>query len=479
VRFLGDTTTIAWVIAGQNQHVPRTQPRHVTGIAYPRKPIIVSGTLVDKSGRTLSGQTGEAFLASIQHAEPLMVGLNCALGAEEMRPFLQRISNACPTYVHAYPNAGLPNAFGGYDETPESMAIKAKEFAEAGMLNMVGGCCGTTPDHIKAIAAAVGSVAPRQLHNASPYLTLSGLEPLNFTPQLNFCNVGERCNVTGSRVFARLIKDDKFSECLEVARQQVQNGAQVLDINLDEGMLDSVAVMRRFINLLASEPDISVVPLMIDSSKFEVILSGLECTQGKCIVNSISLKEGEEEFIRKGKLVRSYGAAVVVMAFDEEGQAVTKDRKVEICQRAHDILTQKCGFPPQDIIFDPNILTIATGMEEHNDYAVAFIDAVREIKARMPLVHCSGGVSNLSFSFRGNEPLRAAMHSVFLYHAIKAGLDMGIVNAGQITIYDDIDKNLLKLLEVFLPDRCFEVSQLFFGCAFSLALTFASWSFPS
>jgi 5-methyltetrahydrofolate--homocysteine methyltransferase len=419
-----------------------------------KMPVMVSGTIVDLSGRTLSGQTSEAFLASVSHAAPFSVGLNCALGAQQMRPFIQRISTgATGAYVSCYPNAGLPNALGEYDQSPETMAELVKDFAVSGFINMVGGCCGTGPAHIAAIAKAMENVQPRQRPTPDSHMVISGLEPLVFTKELNFVNVGERCNVTGSRRFARLIKENQYEEAMAVALDQVRAGAQVLDLNFDEGMLDSKVAMRKFLCLIASDPEISKVPVMVDSSNFDVIVEGLKATQGKCIVNSISLKEGEADFIKKATLVHKFGAAVVVMAFDEEGQAVTKDRKVDICERAYKILTERVGFSGQDIIFDPNILTIGTGIEEHNTYAIEFIEAAREMKKRMPLCKISGGVSNLSFSFRGNEVLREAMHSAFLYHAIKAGMDMGIVNAGALPIYDDIPKDLLELVEDAIFNR--------------------------
>lgn len=419
---------------------------------YGDVPIIISGTIIDKTGRTMSGQTTEAFVTSIAHCNPLAIGLNCALGAEDMRPFIKRISEFCSCYVSCYPNAGLPNPLGEYDQTPEQMAEYIKEFALSGFINIAGGCCGSRPAHIKAIAEAMVNIPPRQLKEPHDYLILSGLETLNFTKDLNFVNIGERCNVTGSRRFANLIKNNKYDEALNVALDQVQSGAQVLDINFDEGMLDSIQAMRKFLCLIASDPEISKVPVMIDSSKFEVIVEGLKWTQGKCIVNSISLKDGEEDFIKKAKIVRKFGASVVVMAFDEEGQAVTEDRKVEICHRSYKILTG-LGFKPYEIIFDPNILTIATGLEEHNEYAIHFLNAIKRIKEIMPLCKISGGVSNLSFSFRGNEPIRQAMHSVFLYHAIQNGMDMGIVNAGALPIYSDIPKDLLDLCEDCIFNR--------------------------
>ncbi|PRP86188.1 cobalamin-dependent methionine synthase [Planoprotostelium fungivorum] len=416
-------------------------------------PVFVSGTIVDKSGRTLSGQVGEAFFNSISHANIFCVGLNCALGANEMRPFAKRLSQVADVFVHCYPNAGLPNTFGGYDETPEVMAGQLKEFAESQLFNLVGGCCGTTPKHIRQIALAVQGVKPRQIPKMTPTLILSGLEPLVFTPELNFVNVGERCNVTGSRRFAKLILENKYEDALSVARQQVEAGAQIIDVNMDEGMLDSKKAISKFLRLIASEPDISRVPIMIDSSNFEVIVEGLKVVQGKCIVNSISLKEGEADFLKKARLIQQFGAAVVVMAFDEEGQATDRDRKFEICKRSYDILTQQLNFPPQDIIFDPNILTIATGIEEHAEYAIHFIDSIKLIKKHLPYARVSGGVSNLSFSFRGQEALREAMHSIFLYHAIKVGMDMGIVNAGALPIYDDIPKDLLTVIEDAIFNR--------------------------
>jgi len=420
------------------------------GKAYP---VMVSGTITDASGRTLSGQTVEAFYISIQHADLFSVGLNCALGAAEMRPYLKTLSEIANCFISAHPNAGLPNEMGEYDQTGAEMGVLISDFAQNGFLNIVGGCCGTNPEHIAEIARVAAQHSPRQIPVFDTvYTTYSGLEPQIIRENIRFVNVGERTNVTGSKQFARLIKNGNFEEALVVARQQVEGGAQVIDINMDEGMLDSKAAMVKFLNLVASEPDIAKLPIMIDSSKFEVIEAGLQCVQGKSIVNSISLKEGEEAFIRHAKLVRRYGAAMVVMAFDEKGQADTYDRKVEICQRAYDILTS-IGIPPQDIIFDPNIFAIGTGIEEHNNYAVDFIEAAREIKKRMPLVKISGGVSNLSFSFRGNDAIREAMHSVFLYHAIQAGMDMGIVNAGMIEIYENIQPELLERLEDLIFNR--------------------------
>lgn len=422
---------------------------------YERVPIFVSGTIVDKSGRTLSGQTTEGFVISVQHANPVCLGLNCALGADDMRPFIESIGLNFSGYVLCYPNAGLPNAFGGYDETPEYTAGKLKSFAEDGLLNIVGGCCGTRPSHIKAIKDAVKDCKPRvpnfTLNNDA--MVLSGLEPKYITPDSIFVNIGERCNVAGSRKFCNLIKNDQFEEALAVAKLQVESGAQVLDINMDEGMLDGEKCMALFCNLIASEPDIARVPLCIDSSKFEVIEAGLKCSQGKCIVNSISLKNGEEDFLDKGKLIQKYGAAVVIMAFDEEGQAADLERKVEICHRSYKLLTEKINFNPNDIIFDPNILTIATGMEEHNEYAIDFIESIKKTKELCPHARFSGGVSNLSFSFRGNGVVRESMHSVFLYHAIKAGLTMAIVNAGAIPPYDEISPELLQLCEDLIFNR--------------------------
>jgi 5-methyltetrahydrofolate--homocysteine methyltransferase len=419
----------------------------------PRPPVMISGTITDLSGRTLSGQTTEAFWNSIAHARPLSVGLNCALGAKQLRPFVYEMARVAQCYVSAHPNAGMPNEFGGYDDTPEYMAGLIREFADSGFLNIVGGCCGTTPAHIAAMAAAVADVNPRARPKLPVRCRLAGLEPLNIGPETRFINVGERTNVTGSARFARLIKEDRYEQALDVARQQVESGAQIIDVNMDEAMLDSQAAMVRFLNLSAAEPSISRVPVMIDSSKWSVIEAGLKCVQGKGIVNSISLKEGETEFVRQAQLVRRYGAAVIVMAFDERGQADTLARKVEICARAYKILTEQVGFPPQDIIFDPNIFAIATGIEEHNNYAVDFINAVRAIKAQLPHALVSGGVSNVSFSFRGNDPVREAIHSVFLYHAIRAGMDMGIVNAGQLGVYEDLERSLRERVEDVVLNR--------------------------
>jgi 5-methyltetrahydrofolate--homocysteine methyltransferase len=418
-----------------------------------RLPVMISGTIVDASGRTLSGQTTEAFWHSVAHARPLSVGLNCALGAVQLRQYVQELSRVAPVFVSAHPNAGLPNEFGQYDDTPEHMATVLREFAEHGMVNFVGGCCGTTPEHIRAIADAVRGLPPRERPQLEPKLRLSGLEPLTIGPDSIFANVGERTNVTGSRKFARLILSGDYEAGLDIARQQVDNGANMIDVNMDEGMLDSAGAMGRFLQLIASEPDISRVPVVIDSSKWSVIEAGLKCIQGKGVVNSISLKEGEEEFVRQATLVRRYGAAVIVMAFDEQGQADTVERKLAICTRCYRILTERVGFPAEDIIFDPNIFAIGTGIEEHNDYAVSYIEATRRIKATLPHVQVSGGVSNVSFSFRGNDPVREAIHAVFLYHAIAAGMDMGIVNAGQLPIYADIPPDLLELVEDVVLNR--------------------------
>lgn len=416
-------------------------------------PVMISGTITDASGRTLSGQTAEAFWNSLSHVQPISIGLNCALGAEQLRQYVEELSNISTSYVSAHPNAGLPNEFGEYDESPEAMAIHIKEWAEAGFLNIIGGCCGTTPAHIKAIAEAVEGVKPRDPVENKHYCRLSGLEPLTITPESLFVNIGERTNVTGSLRFAKLIKEGDYDTALEVARQQVENGAQIIDINMDEGMLDSQDAMVTFLNLVAAEPDISRVPIMIDSSKWEIIEAGLKCIQGKGIVNSISLKEGEAKFIEQAKLVRRYGAAVIVMAFDEDGQADTRERKREICTRSYEILTEKVHFPAEDIIFDPNIFAVATGIDEHNNYAVDFIEATRDIKQSLPHAMISGGVSNVSFSFRGNNPVREAIHAVFLYHTIKAGMDMGIVNAGQLAIYDDLPEELRERVEDVILNR--------------------------
>jgi 5-methyltetrahydrofolate--homocysteine methyltransferase len=418
-----------------------------------RLPLMVSGTITDRSGRTLSGQTPTAFWHSVRHARPFSIGLNCALGAAAMREHLEEISGAADTLVCAYPNAGLPNAFGQYDESPEAMAAEIGRFARDGIVNIVGGCCGSTPDHIRAIAEAVRKVKPRAIPTLEPLMRLSGLEPFTLTSDIPFVNIGERTNVTGSAKFRKLITAGDFAGALAVARDQVANGAQIIDINMDEGLIDSEAAMVEFVNLVASEPDIARVPVMVDSSKFRIIEAGLKRLQGKSLVNSISMKEGEEEFLRQARLVRSYGAAVVVMAFDEQGQADTFERKVGICARAYHLLTEKADFPPEDIVFDPNIFAVATGIEEHNGYGLAYIEATRRIRADLQHVHVSGGVSNLSFSFRGNEPVREAMHAVFLYHAIQAGMDMGIVNAGQLAVYETIDPELRDASEDVVLNR--------------------------
>ncbi|MCU0445999.1 MAG: methionine synthase [Microscillaceae bacterium] len=416
-------------------------------------PIMVSGTITDAAGRTLSGQTIEAFLYSVSHLPLLSVGINCALGADLMRPYIQSLAKNATFPVSAHPNAGLPNEMGEYDQTPEEMANIIEGFLENNFLNIVGGCCGTTPEHIEAIARKAEKYQPRQLPTLPKYAKYSGMEALTVTPEINFVNVGERTNVTGSAKFRKLIKEEKYEEALAIARDQVEGGAQVIDVNMDEGMLDSEQVMVTFLNLIASEPDIAKLPIMIDSSKWSVIEAGLKCVQGKAIVNSISLKEGEEDFIKKAQLIKRYGAATVVMAFDERGQADSYQRRIEICERAYRILVDKVHFPAEDIIFDPNILTVATGIEEHNNYAVDFINATRWIKENLPYAKVSGGVSNISFSFRGNDKIREAMHSAFLYHAIKAGMDMGIVNAGMIEVYDDIPKDMLELIEDVLLNR--------------------------
>ena len=418
-----------------------------------RLPIIISGTITDASGRTLSGQTTEAFWHSVRHAHPLAVGLNCALGPKELRQYVEELSAIADTCISAHPNAGLPNAFGGYDESATSMATQAREWASSGLLNIVGGCCGTTPAHIRAIRDAVEGITPRSIPKIAPACRLSGLEPCTIDSDSLFVNIGERTNVTGSAVFKNLIIEEKYEEALGVARQQVENGAQIIDINMDEALLDSVAVMHRFLNLIAAEPDISRVPVMIDSSRWEVIETGLKCVQGRPVVNSISLKAGEDEFIEQARLCLRYGAAVVVMAFDEQGQGDNVQRKVEICTRAYKILVERVGFSPEDIIFDPNIFAIATGMDEHNDYAIAFIEAARQIRQKLPGSMVSGGLSNVSFSFRGNHTVREAIHAVFLYHAIQAGMNMGIVNAGQLAIYADIPENLRDAVEDVVLNR--------------------------
>jgi len=418
-----------------------------------RIPVMVSGTITDASGRTLAGQTIEAFLNSLTHIDILSIGLNCALGAAEMKPYIEELSHKAPIYVSAHPNAGLPNQFGQYDESPEHMTMYIRDFAERGFVNIIGGCCGTTPEHIKKFNEAVRNVGPRELPPKERTTKLSGLEALNISKESNFINIGERTNVAGSRKFARLILEEKYDDAIEIARQQVENGANIIDVNMDDAMIDAKKAMVKFLNLIMAEPDIAKVPIMIDSSKWEVIEAGLKCLQGKGIVNSISLKEGEEKFLWQAQQIKRYGAAVVVMAFDERGQADTFERKIEICERSYKLLTEKIYFPPEDIIFDPNVLAIGTGIEEHNNYAVDFIKAVRWIKENLPYAKVSGGISNLSFSFRGNDAIREAIHSVFLYHAIKAGLDMGIVNAGQLQVYDTIPKDLLEATEDLVLNR--------------------------
>mgnify|MGYP005833731797 FL=1 len=436
-----------------------------------RVPVMVSVTMTDRSGRTLSGQTLEAFLISIEHADLFSVGINCALGPEMMRPFVEELSQKSPWRTSCHPNAGLPNEFGGYDETPESMARVLGEFAQAGWLNIVGGCCGTTPEHIRAIAEAVSGKPPRRPPPPQPYTRFSGLEPWVLRPENPFTMIGERTNVSGSRAFARLIREGRLEEAVAVARQQVEGGANIIDVNLDDALLDGEAMMPRFLNLLAAEPDVARVPVMIDSSKWPILEAGLKCLQGKGIVNSLSLKEGEAEFIRQARLVRRYGAACVVMMFDEEGQAVTVEHKVRIARRAYRLLTEEVGMPPRDIIFDPNILTVGTGIEEHNRYAVNFIEAVRQIKQLFPEVKTSGGVSNISFAFRSNEAVRRAMHSAFLYHAIRAGLDMAIVNAGQLDVYEDIPAELREHVEDVLLDRRPDATERLIRLAESLQAT--------
>ncbi len=417
-------------------------------------PVMISGTIVDQSGRTLSGQTTEAFWISISHMTNLLsVGLNCALGSEQMRPFIRELSRIATAPVTLYPNAGLPNEFGNYDESPQFMAEQLEIYASEGWLNMVGGCCGTTPEHIAQFAEVAARHRPRTIPDTEPWLRLSGLEPLVVRPETNFVNVGERTNVSGSRKFARLVREETFEEALAVAREQIENGAQIIDVNMDEGLLDSEKVMTTFLNLIMAEPDIARVPVMVDSSKWTVLEAGLKCLQGKAIVNSLSLKEGEHTFLEQARKVRDYGAAVIVMAFDEEGQADTFERRIAICERAYHLLVDHIGFPPQDIIFDPNILTVATGIEEHNNYAVDFIQATRWIKENLPLAKVSGGISNISFSFRGNNPVREAMHAAFMYHAIRAGLDMGIVNAGQLEVYEEIPLALRDRVEDVLFNR--------------------------
>nr|WP_299423282.1 methionine synthase [uncultured Emticicia sp.] len=437
----------------KSSSIPKQTRVDLSAFVQTNIPVMVSGTITDASGRTLSGQTTEAFLTSVSHIDLLSIGLNCALGADLMRPYVQILANEAPFMVSAHPNAGLPNEMGEYDQSPAEMSVIVEDFLQSGFMNIIGGCCGTTPAHIKAIAEVSAKYKPRVIPSFEPIQKVSGLEPLKMTKETNFINVGERCNVTGSKAFARLIREGKYDDALSVARNQAENGAQIIDVNLDEGMIDGVEAMTTFLNLIAAEPDISRLPLMIDSSKWEVIEAGLKCVQGKSIVNSISLKEGEAKFKETAEKVKRYGASTVVMAFDEAGQADSYERRIEICKRAYDILVNEVNFPPQDIIFDPNILTVATGLEEHNNYAVDFINATRWIKENLPYAKVSGGVSNISFSFRGNEPVREAMHTIFLYHAIKAGMDMGIVNAGQLGVYDDIPKDMLELCEDVLLNR--------------------------
>ena len=416
-------------------------------------PLMISGTITDASGRTLSGQTTQAFWHSVRHATPFAIGLNCALGPAALRPYTQELARIADTFVSIHPNAGLPNAFGEYDETPEQMASVIREFGQEGFINIVGGCCGTTPEHIRVIAEAVSDIKPRAIPTIPKACRLSGLEPLIIDDDSLFVNVGERTNVTGSLRFAELIRNDDYATALDVARDQVINGAQIIDINMDEGMLDAEAAMVKFLCLIAAEPDIARVPIMIDSSKWSVIEAGLKCIQGKGIVNSISLKDGESLFIERANLAKRYGAAVVVMAFDEQGQADTEERKFEICKRSYDVLVNRVGYPPDDIIFDPNIFALATGIDEHNTYGVAFINAIRRIKENLPHALISGGVSNVSFSFRGNNAIREAIHAVFLYHAILAGMDMGIVNAGNLAIYADIPSDLREWIEDVVLNR--------------------------
>lgn len=416
-------------------------------------PVMISGTITDASGRTLSGQTVAAFWHSLKHVKPISFGFNCALGAKELRQHIDELSGIADTHISAHPNAGLPNEFGEYDESPEAMAQEIADWAASGYLNIIGGCCGTSPSHIKAIVDAVQSYPPRNVPVLEKRCRLAGLEAMSIGTETLFVNVGERTNVTGSAAFKRLIIEGDFETALDVAKQQVESGAQILDINMDEGMLESKDAMVRFLLLIASEPDIAKIPIMLDSSKWDILEAGLKCIQGKGVVNSISLKEGEEAFIKHAKLVRRYGAAVIVMAFDEEGQADTKARKIEICQRAYKVLVEQVGFPAEDIIFDPNIFAVATGIDEHNNYGVDFIEATREIKRTLPHALISGGVSNVSFSFRGNNPVREAIHAVFLYHAIHAGMSMGIVNAGQLAIYADIPEDLREAVEAVILNR--------------------------
>ncbi len=418
-----------------------------------RLPLMISGTITDASGRTLSGQTLEAFLNSVSHIDLLSIGLNCSLGASDLRPYVKELSQKAPFHISAHPNAGLPNQFGGYDETPEIMAGYIKDYLDHSFVNIIGGCCGTTPDHIREFAKLAEKAQPHHIHPKDENTRLSGMEPVTLTPEANFMNIGERCNVSGSRKFARLIREKKYEEALAIARDQVENGAQVIDVNLDDAMLDAEKEMVTFLNLMMAEPDIAKLPVMVDSSKWKVIEAGLKCLQGKAIVNSISMKEGEEAFIEQARTIKRFGAAVVVMAFDETGQADSFERRIEICKRAYKILTEKVNFPPQDIIFDPNVLTIGTGLEEHNNYAVDFIKTIKWIKKSLPHAKTSGGISNVSFSFRGNDVVREAMHSVFLFHAIRAGLDMGIVNPGMLQIYDEIPKDLLEKTEDLILNR--------------------------
>ena len=425
-----------------------------------RLPVMISGTITDASGRTLSGQTPEAFWNSISHADLLSVGLNCALGADQLKPYIRELSRLANVFVSAHPNAGLPNEFGEYDQSAQEMADIMEDFAKEGLLNIAGGCCGTTPEHIKALSERIADFPPREIPVIEKRLRLSGLEPLTVSPESNFVNVGERTNVTGSKKFARLIREEQYDEALEIAKGQVDGGAQIIDVNMDEGMLESEVIMRKFLNLIASEPEISKLPIMVDSSKWSVIEAGLKCIQGKGVVNSISLKEGVETFKERARLVKRYGAAVVIMAFDEQGQADNYERRIEICKRSYDILVNEVGFPAEDIIFDPNILTIGTGMEEHNNYGVDFIKATKWIKENLPHAKVSGGVSNISFSFRGNNVVREAMHAAFLYHAVKAGLDMGIVNAGMVEIYEEVPKELLEKVEDVLLNRKPEATEV-------------------
>src|SRR3954466_12544282 len=427
--------------------------------AAPELPLWLSFTAVDKSGRNLSGQTVEAFWISVEHAQPLVVGVNCSLGGAEMRPFVEDLAQIAPTWVACHPNAGLPNALGLHDEQPEDTSHVLGDFARDGLVNIVGGCCGTTPDHVRAIVAAVEGVPPRRVPDAVPGTVFSGLEPFAITPDTNFVMVGERTNVTGSARFRRLIESDDYNAALEVALEQVRGGANLLDVNMDADLLDGVQAMTRFLNLIATEPEAARLPIMVDSSRWSVLEAGLKCIQGKGVVNSLSLKEGEEPFLEQARIVRCYGAGVVVMAFDEKGQAETAERKVAICERAYRLLVEEVGFPPEDLIFDPNVLAVATGIEEHRGFAKSFLEALPLIKARCPGARTSGGISNLSFAFRGNDAVREAMHSSFLYHAIRAGLDMGIVNAGQLVVYEDIEPELLELVEDVIFDRGVDATE--------------------